>query len=140
MRKYAIVNPDCCDRHPISNAIIYNAKSVVGTIVAKSRTKAWTRAIELTGIVRPIVAIYSSLSEAELEIAEKADVLWTQPPGNPRTATNPNGGGKLKIECDEVRNVNLRLRLSKSAADCFDSQDNKSQFMSNLLEQRVENK
>jgi hypothetical protein len=132
MPKYLILNSSVVKCSSISGEFIYCAESALGTIEAKSKTIAVAKAIELTGIAYPIVAIYSSLKGEELKIAEQAQSLWIQPNGNPKTMTNPRGSGR-PAKHDETISVNLRLGLSIEAANWYRLQKNKSKSISLLI-------
>jgi hypothetical protein len=131
MYKYLIVDPSIATRSPIR---VFCSNAILGTIEAKSRAVAKLKAIELTGILNPIVAIYSSLSASELEMAESAPILWTQPEGQPKTNINPRGAGKIRT--GQRRSATL-TGLSDAATDKLDTVDNKSQYLVNLIERDI---
>jgi hypothetical protein len=134
MFKYVIINPDWCEYSPISKALKYTDAAIVGTVLAKSRTKAleYAKTLPNSGD-NPIVPSFKSLTKKEREYAEKAPLLWTQPESNPITHTNPRGAGRVKTT-DESMSVSLRLRLSATAAERYRASENKSLLTSELIE------
>ena len=135
MFKYVIINPDWCEYSPVSRTLKYTDRSIVGTVLAKSRTKAleYAKTLPNSGD-KPIVPSFKSLTKEEREYAEKTPLLWTQPESNPITHTNPRGAGRVKT-ADESLTVSLRLRLSATAAKRYRSSKNKSRLTSELIEQ-----
>lgn len=133
MPKYLIINPAIATRSPISQKLIYCKASIIGTIEAKSRAVAKAKAIELTNIPTPIVAIYSSLSGSELELAKLAPILWTQPAGNLVTKTNPRGAGYAKRYPQTIR-ITLDVGLSDEGAKWYRSQPNKTSLLRDWIE------
>jgi hypothetical protein len=135
MYKYLIINPAIATRSPISQTIIYCHNAILGTITAKSRAVATAKAIELTGISRPIVTIYLSLSDDELEMANLAKILWEQPNGNPKTDTNPRGAGR-RSKYDQTIRINLDVGLSEDDACWWRSLSNKTAMLRELIKNR----
>jgi hypothetical protein len=112
-------------------------RRILGTIIAKSRPVALAKAIELTGIPRPIVVTYSSLTDRELELAKSAPILWTQPESKPKTKTNPRGAGPIPRE-GELLTISVKTRVNAEALEWYRSQPNKSRALAQCLEDAVE--
>lgn len=81
MNKYLIIKGTLGVQNNM-HGIIYPVESIIGIVKAENKSIAKAKAIELTGIARPLVVIYSSLTNQELKFAETATILWTQPSGN----------------------------------------------------------
>lgn len=137
MYKYLIAKATLLARDNITGRATFPQKSIFGTIIAKSRAVATAKAIELTSIPWPVVAIYSSLSDSELELAEQSRILWEQPDTkHPVTATNPRGGGKPRNP-GIAKAANLSLSLSPAGYEFYTNHPNKSKLVSELIDQEA---
>jgi hypothetical protein len=126
MHNYLITEPASLGRPP----------KKLGTIIAKSRPVALAKAIELTDIPHPTIAIYSSLTDRELELAKSAPILWTQPESKPKTKTNPRGAGPIPRE-GELLTISVKTRVNAEALEWYRSQPNKSRALAQCLEDAV---
>jgi hypothetical protein len=136
MHKYLIAKATLLTRDNITGRTTYTRESIIGTIIAKSRTVAKAKAVELTNIPWPVVEIYSSLSHSELELAEWSKILWTQPEGKPVTDTNPRGAG-YRSKYDKTVRINLDVGMSEGAAEWWQSQRNKTAVLREFVESQA---
>jgi hypothetical protein len=126
--QYAIVDPDLVVDGDYQNAI-------VGSISAKSKLTAKKKAIELTCILNPIIAICSILSDADRAESELAPILWVQPEGNPKTDNNLRGGGKVKTKVL----IDIKAWVSPEIAERFKAMaiENKSAWIADAIEAKL---
>jgi hypothetical protein len=114
MPNYLIIDPRIVTRSQ-ANRLIFSFNAILGTITARSKVAATKKAIELTGIADPIVLIYSSLDDSELEMAELAPILGSPNPvgrpssGHRRSATMTGLSGKAAYQLDNVENRSAYL-------------------------------
>lgn len=132
MYKYLIVNSKLAFFDTFSERMTYPVESIVGTIISKSRWKALSKSVDFTP--DPIVAIYSSLAEWELELAKQSPILWEQPESNPVTLSNPKGAGARRL-AGTLTQLSVKLRLSEEGAKWYRSQRSKSSAIVKLIEQ-----